>query len=115
VVLAGAMLLGLALSLASRATSLIQFQLSYGILVGLAASAFCAPMIAAATAWFEENRSAWARPVFNGAKNLVVSSQIVTADRISRRGPDWEECMETRGNQDRRDSFRGIPLLDLRT
>jgi MFS family permease len=35
----------------------VQFQLTYGILVGLAASAFFAPMIAAATAWFEENRS----------------------------------------------------------
>jgi MFS family permease len=57
VVLSGAVLLGLALVLASRAQSLIQFQLTYGILVGLAASAFFAPMIAAATAWFENNRS----------------------------------------------------------
>jgi MFS family permease len=57
VVLIGAMLLGLALVLASRAQSLIQFQLVYGILVGAAASAFFAPMIAAATAWFESNRS----------------------------------------------------------
>ena len=57
VVLIGAALLGLALVLASRAASLIQFELTYGILVGLAASAFFAPMIAAATAWFEQNRS----------------------------------------------------------
>jgi MFS family permease len=57
VVLIGAVLLGLALSLASRAQSLIQFQLTYGLLVGLAASAFFAPMIAATTAWFEDNRS----------------------------------------------------------
>jgi MFS family permease len=57
VVLIGAVLLGLALALASRATSLLQFQLTYGILVGLAASAFFTPMIAAATAWFEQNRS----------------------------------------------------------
>jgi len=57
VVLAGALLLGLALVLASRAGSLLQFQLTYGMLVGLAASAFFAPMIAAATAWFEQNRS----------------------------------------------------------
>ena len=57
VVLIGAALLGLALVLASQATSLVQFQLTYGILVGLAASAFFAPMIAAATAWFEQNRS----------------------------------------------------------
>ncbi|MBB3612357.1 MFS transporter [Rhizobium sp. BK602] len=57
VVLIGAVLLGLALVLASRAASLLQFQLTYGILVGLAASAFFAPMIAATTAWFDEHRS----------------------------------------------------------
>ncbi|MDL2408987.1 MFS transporter [Rhizobium calliandrae] len=57
VVLTGAVLLGLALVLASRVGSLLEFQLTYGILVGLAASAFFAPMIAATTAWFEENRS----------------------------------------------------------
>ncbi|AVA24456.1 MULTISPECIES: MFS transporter [unclassified Rhizobium] len=57
VVLTGAVLLGLALVLASRAGSLLEFQLTYGILVGLAASAFFAPMIAATTAWFDENRS----------------------------------------------------------
>ncbi|MGX5804024.1 MFS transporter [Bradyrhizobium sp. Arg314] len=57
VVLAGAVLLGLSLVVASRATSLLVFQLSYGIIVGLAASAFFAPMIALTTAWFDTNRS----------------------------------------------------------
>ncbi len=57
VVLTGAGLLGLALVLASRAESLLVFQLTYGVLVGLAASAFFAPMIAVTTAWFEKNRS----------------------------------------------------------
>ena len=57
VVLSGAVLLGSGLCLASRATSLIEFQLTYGILVGLAAGAFFAPMIAAATRWFDNNRS----------------------------------------------------------
>jgi MFS family permease len=57
VVLAGAVLLGLGLSLASRASALIEFQLAYGVLVGLAAGAFFAPMIATTTSWFEENRA----------------------------------------------------------
>src|SRR5581483_11223894 len=57
VVLIGAVLLGLALTLASRAPSLLVFQLTYGVLVGLAASAFFTPMIALATAWFEQNRT----------------------------------------------------------
>src|SRR6202158_5110870 len=57
VVLAGAFLLGLGLVLASRTTSLLEFQLTYGVLVGLAAGSFFAPMIAATTRWFENNRS----------------------------------------------------------
>lgn len=57
VVLSGAVLLGLALVLASRAETLTTFQLIYGILVGAAASAFFAPMIATTTGWFETNRS----------------------------------------------------------
>ena len=57
VVLSGAVLLGLGLMLASWATSLIEFRLVYGILVGLAAGAFFAPMIATVTTWFEDNRS----------------------------------------------------------
>lgn len=57
VVLAGTVLLGLALVLASRATSLLAFQLTFGILVGLASSAFFAPVIAAVTGWFTTNRS----------------------------------------------------------
>lgn len=57
VTLAGAILLGAALCLASRATSLLQFQLTYGLLVGLSAGAFFAPMIATVTGWFTENRS----------------------------------------------------------
>jgi MFS family permease len=56
VVFAGSVLLGLALVLASRSTSLIHFQLIYGIAVGLAAGAFFAPMIAAVTGWFETQR-----------------------------------------------------------
>src|SRR6266852_3165126 len=57
VVLTGAVMLGLGLLLASRATSLIEFQLTYGLLVGFATGAFFAPMIAAVTTWFEDNRS----------------------------------------------------------
>jgi MFS family permease len=57
VVMIGSVLLGLALVLASQAQSLGQFQLAYGVLVGLAASAFVAPMIAAVMGWFEQRRA----------------------------------------------------------
>jgi MFS family permease len=52
VTICGAVLLGLALTVASRAQTLLSFQLTYGILVGIAASAFFAPMIATVTGWF---------------------------------------------------------------
>jgi len=55
--LCGAVLLGLALTLASRSSSLMGFQLTYGIGVGLAASAFFAPLIATVTGWFETQRN----------------------------------------------------------
>ncbi len=57
VVSIGAVLLGLALVLTSRVQSLLLFQLTYGILVGLAASTFFAPMIALTTGWFDKQRS----------------------------------------------------------
>ncbi|ATE74301.1 MFS transporter [Lysobacter capsici] len=57
VVLAGSVLLGLACVLASRAGSLLQFQLSYGVLLGAAAASFFAPVIAAVAASFERRRN----------------------------------------------------------
>ena len=55
--LLGGLLLGIGLALASRATSLIEFQLMFGMIIGVAAGAFYAPMMAVASGWFEHNRS----------------------------------------------------------
>jgi len=57
VVLCGAILLCCSLALASRATSLIEFQAIYGVLVGGAAGAIFAPMMATVTGWFDTHRS----------------------------------------------------------
>ena len=57
VVLIGSVILGLALVLASRAETLGQFQVLYGVLVGAATSAFFAPMIATITGWFDKHRA----------------------------------------------------------
>jgi MFS family permease len=57
VVLSGSVLLGIGLVAASQATSLLQFQLLFGVIVGVAAGSFYAPMISMATAWIEHNRS----------------------------------------------------------
>ena len=56
VVLAGAILLGLGLFLASRAQSVLAFQLSFGLLVGIAVGSFFSPMIAAVMGWFTAHR-----------------------------------------------------------
>jgi MFS family permease len=56
VVLSGALLLGLGITLASRATSLLEFQLLYGVLVGLAGGSFFAPMLATVTGWFDRHQ-----------------------------------------------------------
>jgi MFS family permease len=57
VVLLGSLLLGTGLVAASQATSLWQFQLLFGVLIGVAAGSFYAPMIAVASAWIEHHRS----------------------------------------------------------
>ncbi|MBR1144968.1 MFS transporter [Bradyrhizobium sp. AUGA SZCCT0431] len=57
VVLAGAVLLGIGLVGASQATGLWQFQFFFGVLIGIAAGSFYAPMVAVASAWIEHRRS----------------------------------------------------------
>jgi MFS family permease len=57
VVLAGSVMLAGSVALASQATSLIQFQLVFGLIVGGATAAIFAPMMACVTGWFETQRS----------------------------------------------------------
>ena len=57
VVLGGGALLGLGMVLASRATTLREFQFLFGAIVGLASGSFYAPMTAATAKWFTRNRS----------------------------------------------------------
>ena len=57
VVLSGGLLLGAGAVTASRATSLGQFQILFGVVVGLAAGSFYTPLTATTTRWFTRNRS----------------------------------------------------------
>jgi MFS family permease len=57
VVLAGSVLLTGGLALASLATSLLAFQLLFGVVVGASAAAIFAPMMACVTGWFDTRRS----------------------------------------------------------
>ncbi|CAN7718532.1 MFS transporter [Rhizobium sp. LjRoot98] len=57
VVLTGSIILTASLALASRATSLIEFQLVFGLVVGGATAAIFAPLMACVTGWFDTHRS----------------------------------------------------------
>src|SRR5690348_11348195 len=57
VVLTGSVVIAASLALASRATSLLAFQFIFGLMVGGAAAAIFAPMMATVTGWFDTHRS----------------------------------------------------------
>lgn len=57
VLLAGSVLISGSLALASRATSLVEFQLLFGLVLGGATAAVFAPMMACVTGWFDTRRS----------------------------------------------------------
>jgi MFS family permease len=57
VVLIGGVLLGLGTVMASQATTLGQFQLYFGVMVGFAAGSLYAPLTATTTRWFTRHRS----------------------------------------------------------
>ena len=56
VVLAGGSLLGLGLVLSSQAGALWQLHVTFGVMVGVGAGAFYAPLTATATKWFSARR-----------------------------------------------------------
>jgi MFS family permease len=57
VLLCGGTLLGLGLVLASRASSVREFQIIYGLLTGAGGGAIFAPLMATVTGWFDKHRS----------------------------------------------------------
>lgn len=91
VVLAGALLLGLSCVLASRADSLLQFQLAYGVLLGLATSSFFAPVIAATAASFDRHRNLAISLVSAGVGVAPMTMSPLVAWLISHY--DWRETL----------------------
>jgi MFS family permease len=57
IVLAGSAILAIGLALASQATSLLLFQILFGLIVGAGTAAIFAPMMACVTGWFDTHRS----------------------------------------------------------
>ena len=57
VVLSGVVLLGIGLIAASHATTLAEFELVFGVLVGVAGGSVYAPLMTVASAWFDRQRN----------------------------------------------------------
>jgi MFS family permease len=95
VTLAGAILLGAGMVLASRATSQTEFQLVYGVLIGLSAGTFFAPMIAAASAWFDRHRGLAISLVSVGVGIAPMTMSPLAAYLLS--VSDWRTAQMTLG------------------
>jgi MFS family permease len=91
VVLCGGVLLGIGLVTASRAATLGQFQLLFGVLVGVAAGSFYTPLIAATTRWFTLNRSLAVALVSAGLS--LGSATVGPLARWLITGYDWRTAM----------------------
>jgi MFS family permease len=83
VVLAGSVLLGLGLVLASRATSVLEFQVLYGIVVGAGGGAIFAPLMATVTGWFDRHRSLAVSLVSAGMGMAPVTVAPIAARLVS--------------------------------
>jgi len=92
VVLTGSMLLAASLALTSIAPSLLIFQFAFGLLVGVAAAAVFAPMMACVTGWFDTHRSLAVSLVSAGMGMAPMTMAPFAAWLVS--GHDWRTSMQ---------------------
>jgi MFS family permease len=91
VVLIGSAVLAAALALASQATSLIGFQLVFGLAVGGATAAIFAPMMACVTGWFDTRRGLAVSLVSAGMGMAPITMSPLAAWLVSRY--DWRTSL----------------------
>ncbi len=91
VVLVGSLVLASSLALASRASTLPQFQLVFGVLVGASTAAIFAPMMACVTGWFDTQRSLAVSLVSAGMGMAPVTMSPLAAWLVTRQ--DWRATM----------------------
>src|SRR3954463_16470935 len=92
VVLTGSIVIAASLALASRATSLVEFQLLFGLLVGAATAAIFAPMMACVTGWFDTHRSLAVSLVSAGMGMAPMTMSPLVAWLVS--SHDWRTTMQ---------------------
>lgn len=91
VVLLGAVLFASALVLAGRAQSLLQFQLTFGVMGGATVAAFFAPMMATVTGWFTRQTGLAVSLVSAGMGLAPVTMSPLVAWMIG--GMDWRAVL----------------------
>jgi MFS family permease len=91
VVLAGSIVIAASLALASRATSLLAFQFTFGVMVGGATAAIFAPMMATVTGWFDTHRSLAVSLVSAGMGMAPMTMSPLVAWLVSNH--DWRTTM----------------------
>ncbi|KVC43791.1 hypothetical protein WL88_27135 [Burkholderia diffusa] len=91
VVVTGAILLSASLALASRAPTLLAFQLIFGLAVGSATAAVFAPMMACVTGWFDTHRSLAVSLVSAGMGMAPMTMSPLAAWLVSSHG--WRTSM----------------------
>jgi MFS family permease len=92
VVLTGSIVLATSLALASRASSLLSFQIMFGLLVGGSISAIFAPMMACVTGWFDTHRSLAVSLVSAGMGMAPMIMSPLAAWLVSNH--DWRTSMQ---------------------
>ena len=91
IALIGSVVLAASLALASRATSLLEFQLLFGLLVGGSIAAIFAPVMACVTGWFDTHRSLAVSLVSAGMGVAPMTMSPFAAWLIS--GHDWRTSL----------------------
>jgi MFS family permease len=92
VVLTGSIVLAASLALASRASSLLSFQIMFGLMVGGSIAAIFAPMMACVTGWFDTHRSLAVSLVSAGMGMAPLIMSPLAAWLISHH--DWRTSMQ---------------------
>ncbi|MBR0776207.1 MFS transporter [Bradyrhizobium diazoefficiens] len=92
VVLTGSTVLALSLFAASHATSLVVFQLVFGLFVGAACASIFAPMMATVTGWFDTHRSLAVSLVSAGMGMAPMTMSPLAAWLVSHH--DWRTSMQ---------------------
>src|SRR6202034_1563966 len=92
IVVMGSGILAASVALSSRATSLIEFQLVFGLLVGGATAAIFAPMMACVTGWFDTHRSLAVSLVSAGMGMAPMTMSPLAARLVS--SHDWRTSLQ---------------------